>query len=806
MIYLNPTKMKQPNDHTIQPRSRRGLAATLAAFAAIGLCSTASAVDRTYQYFRYTPTQLRNANLIQLSEFQFIKSGVPLDLTGVIVTNPGGNFPGNENPPKVIDLQTGTKWLDFNVKPLVFQFPAAVTIDAYNFATANDAAERDPVSWLFEGSTDGTTWSALDSIANYPTTTDRFTYTPAFALPAVGIGSFTESQTIVLNAIPITLAWSTFAANLGVTITPAPGAVAASGTTSVTPPSNSDTLYTLTASSTEGTAMATVNTRAVAGGTVNYRYVRFTSKKLRNAGIANGIQLSEFTLLDGTTALTPVTATNPGGTNVPTAGEGALKATDGSFTTKWFDGNIQPLILDLGTPTNFNGYTFGTANDSPERDPVRWTLEGSNDSTTWTLIENVTSFDFPMPLARQVKSQDIPLPGTSLAPSIELFVGDSPKLIAGQPLLLTWVTNGASSVSINNGVGTVANSGSVSVNPAVNTTYTLTATGAGSNTSTATFAVEIINPAITTINYQNFDAAGDELALLLDAAILNDAGIPLPANANRLRITPDQASKTGVAWFRKRVSTSLGFETFFDLQFNTNGGTQGADGIAFIVQNTPTGSAAIPTQVAENGLTSNALNIKFDSYDNDAGGGVEPSSAFIQVYSGTTVLTTVNLADFPGLVTAADLTTQGGTAAPYKVEIKYLPGDLDILFNGTTVVNSLNVDLGTIGAVDATGKGFVGFAARTGGFFEAHDVARWILKEGPPTFPLVLLSHSFNFGSNQLTQTWESTTGKTYRITTSPDLMSWTPVLTAIPGAAGQTSRTISFTPGTKAFFRVEQE
>ena len=43
-------------------------------------------------------------------------------------------------------------------------------------------------------------------------------------------------------------------------------------------------------------------------------------------------------------------------------------------------------------------------------------MEGSNDGTTWTLIENVTAFDFALPLQRQTGAQFIPFPGPSLIP------------------------------------------------------------------------------------------------------------------------------------------------------------------------------------------------------------------------------------------------------------------------------------------------------------------------------------------------------------------------------------------------------
>jgi hypothetical protein len=813
MTWINPRKRPLPLKRKLVP------AYTL--MVAAGLCATASAVDKTYPYFRFTQTQLRgNSSMIQLAEFRFIKSGVPLSLTGVTVTNPGGNFPGGEPPEALIDGNLGSKWLDFNKKAVVFQFPDGpdgdtdpdpVTIDAYNFATANDADERDPVSWIFEGSLDGVNWDLIDLRGNHPTTTDRFTYQTPFSLPAGAvIGSFTAARKVILNGDPVELAWTTVFANQGVTIAPGVGAVAENDAASVTPPANSDTTYTLTATGGGGSAESSLVVRTVAGGAVTHRYVRFTPTKLRDDNAANSIQLTEFYILDGSTALTPVSVTNPGGRS-PGAGEGPDKAMDGNLSTKWLDFNKKSLVIDLGSPVEFDHYSFVTGNDAPERDPMRWLLEGSNDGSNWTLIENFTGLDFPLPSARSALSQDIPLPGSSLTPAIRSFLSDAPKLVAGEPAVLSWDVAGATTVTIAPGIGTVAASGSVTVNPTVDTTYTITANGPGANSSTATANIVIVSPSITTINYANFDAAGDELSLLGQASVVNDfTNIPLPGDVKRLRLTPDQGSRVGTAWFRKRMDFSTGFQSFFDLQFNSmQTGGDGADGMSFMIQDSPSGTGNLLTVLAEQGLPEKSLNIKFDSYDN---GDDDPSAAFVQVIAGTTVLATANLLAVPDLQPLPggdDLSTEGGTAAPYRVRVDYVPGDLDIYFNDVLVVNSVNVDLVAIGAVNASGKGYTGFAARTGGAFEAHDVTRWTLSEGPPPAPLVIKSSSFNFATDQLTLTWGSTDTRTYKITASTDLADWSTVLgSGIAGATGleETTVTVPFTQGSRTFFRVEEE
>ena len=619
--------------------------------------------------------------------------------------------------------------------------------------------------------------------------------------------TLTSNEAVVLNGLPVDLTWNTERATLP-TITPGLGAVAESGFQSVNPPANADTVYTLAAGSAGGPVSTSITVRSVAGGTANYRYVRFTPVKLRNGAAANSIQLSEFQLIHEGVFLTGAIAENPAGNNP--AGQEPDKAVDGQPSTKWLDHNKGPLILDFGSPVTFDAYGFVTGGDAIERDPVRWILEGSNDGSAWTLIENMTTFDYPMTLTRQGYTSDIFLPGTSLTPTL-VVKGDT-KVVSGDPLPLTWTTVGATGVTLNDGSGPVtlgSTSGNMSVTPVANTTYIFTATNAGGKTSTASIAVTVITPAVTDIDYDNFDESGEELALLGDASVLTDATRPLPGPHDRLRLTPDQGGRIGAAWFRKRQLLSAGFETSFSFQFTTTGATSGADGMAFVVHNSADGTLAVPVETHENGLAAQALNIKFDSFQN-AG---EPGAASVQVLEGNIVVAIADLATLgiplPGGL-AGDLTDNSALGAPHQVRIAYMPGDLDVYVDGRLAIDSADVNLAEIEAVDTSGKAYVGFTSRTGGAFEAHDVTSWSLIVGPPAPPLVLLSSVIDRGAGQATLTWASADTRSYRITASDDLLSWDMVLAAgIPGTIGQgqTSAPVPFEEESdRLFFRVEEE
>lgn len=116
-----------------------------------------------FRYYRWTPTQLRasNADSVQLAELALYQQGQRL--LNANVSNPNGNNPFNEEPDKVNDNQTRSKWLDFNKGALVYNFNQPVAIDSYTLTTANDFPERDPMGWTLEGSNDANNWVLLDT-------------------------------------------------------------------------------------------------------------------------------------------------------------------------------------------------------------------------------------------------------------------------------------------------------------------------------------------------------------------------------------------------------------------------------------------------------------------------------------------------------------------------------------------------------------------------------------------------------------------------------------------------------------------
>jgi peptidoglycan-associated lipoprotein len=101
----------------------------------------------------------------------------------------------------------------------------------------------------------------------------------------------------------------------------------------------------------------------------------------------------------------------------------------------------------------------------------------------------------PPPPPTPTEGPKAPAPNGPSSASVTDFTVEPATIERGQTAVLRWATTGATEVSINNGIGTVAASGTRSVRPDATTTYTLTATGSvGSTTRSATVSVTMPAP------------------------------------------------------------------------------------------------------------------------------------------------------------------------------------------------------------------------------------------------------------------------------------------------------------------------
>ncbi|MBV8819106.1 MAG: hypothetical protein JO022_12165, partial [Acidobacteriaceae bacterium] len=228
-----------------------------------------------------------------------------------------------------------------------------------------------------------------------------------------------------------------------------------------------------------------------------------------------------------TTPSAPVTLNCPGPANsaftgcyynnTNLSGNPALVRTDNSINFTWGSGTpgagLTPGNYSAQWqgyfPFNSGNYTFTvTASDGIRMyiDGVlvlnQWMIEAP---TNYTVQENMSAGSHLISVAyyeqsgnataqvswQQQQAAPPPPPSPSpQGPAIMMFTSSPDSSYPGFPVTLTWSVSGASSVSIDNGIGTVPAYSSITVYPTQTTTYTLTANN-GSGQSTASVTVTI---------------------------------------------------------------------------------------------------------------------------------------------------------------------------------------------------------------------------------------------------------------------------------------------------------------------------
>lgn len=114
------------------------------------------------------------------------------------------------------------------------------------------------------------------------------------------------------------------------------------------------------------------------------RYWRFTPTARRGGG-TNDTQYCEFHMMANGLRRPSTSQSSP-------SGQGA-NADDWTVSTKLYSGTLANSVvtLDLGSSLTCDEYLWYTGDDASDRDPVSWTVERSDDGSSWTLVDTVTS-------------------------------------------------------------------------------------------------------------------------------------------------------------------------------------------------------------------------------------------------------------------------------------------------------------------------------------------------------------------------------------------------------------------------------
>jgi PKD repeat protein len=105
--------------------------------------------------------------LVSLCSCVILKAQSEVDITalsGGLLTSQFDDSPSGEGIEKLVDDFSSTKFLTFNSSSWIqFKSPRSYLISKYTLTSANDAPERDPLSWTLAGSDNGVTYYTIDT-------------------------------------------------------------------------------------------------------------------------------------------------------------------------------------------------------------------------------------------------------------------------------------------------------------------------------------------------------------------------------------------------------------------------------------------------------------------------------------------------------------------------------------------------------------------------------------------------------------------------------------------------------------------
>lgn len=217
-----------------------------------------------------------------------------------------------------------------------------------------------------------------------------------------------------------------------------------------------------------------------------------------------------------------------------------------------------------------------------------------------------------------------------------------------------------------------------------------------------------------------------------------------------IRLTPAAVNQSGAIWYTTKIPVKSGFYTKFKFRFtagsNNNcedGSLPGADGIAFVIQNSsPMISGGLGGGIGYDGIE-NSLAIEFDTFSNDS---LQIENLFDPNGNHIAIQSRGKLANSPRHSKENTLAIQKNVPTiradgtiyyamiDYNVERNKIRVFLDTvdLFTKPILVAE-NVKIEEILNLENGTNAYVGFTSATGCAFENHDILSWYLcpaKEG----------------------------------------------------------------------------
>ncbi len=328
---------------------------------------------------------------------------------------------------------------------------------------------------------------------------------------------------------------------------------------------------------------------------------------------------------------------------IPSVVTGASSATlTFSYTdTRAFD-------IDIFRAVNGGQFTFLDAVPSCASDPKTYV---NNNLAPGTYQYRLGVFNDGTG-GQEVYSDPVTVTVGATPPTVASFAAAPSTIRAGQQATLSWVTRNATSVLIDQGAGSQALSGTVSVSPAVTTTYTLSAlastqTATSSVTVTVITAPSVVVSSFPTAMIQAQGSGGATTSYTLSNAGGSSAAVQLSQDKSFFTQSPgfftlapgasQVVTITGVA--QSNAGVLEGVSTPFG-----NGVTQGLQIPIKLL------SAAPPAQAVSAQPASNRVDVAEDA-------GTSPAGTVSFTNSGNGTLTGVLVSDVPWIIPQSDVVT-----------------------------------------------------------------------------------------------------------------------------------------------------
>ncbi|MCK7554274.1 discoidin domain-containing protein [Chitinophaga sedimenti] len=334
------------------------------------------------------------------------------DFNGSITAQYSNTNQKNENYHNLVDNRTSTKYYIPQTNLWVqYQSPYSAVVTQYAITSGNDAADRDPKTWTFQGSTNGSSWVTLDTRTNETFSsrllrkTFSFTNTTPYthyrlAITAVNGGSATQFTE-----------WEVIAAGTPAAATGVSASNISNFRTQLTWTDNATTEtgyniergiagagYKTIATLSPG-ATSYIDSSTATGMAYLYRVLAVNANG-PSAPATAAISTTTATVGIDVTDFTNATVTDQWNT---TGGEGLPKAFDNDPYGKYLARqNTTWLQFYLPGGATVNRYALTSANDASDRDPKNFVLQGSNDGATWTDLNKKQNQTFNQRYQRQL--------------------------------------------------------------------------------------------------------------------------------------------------------------------------------------------------------------------------------------------------------------------------------------------------------------------------------------------------------------------------------------------------------------------